>query len=50
MGYFQDDLKVSDRLTFNLGLRYELVTPNWEQNNHRAELLYPGCPDAVHPA
>jgi hypothetical protein len=36
MGYFQDDLKFSDRLTFNLGLRYELVTPNWEQNNHLA--------------
>jgi hypothetical protein len=36
MGYFQDDLKFSKRLTFNMGLRYELVTPNWEQNNHLA--------------
>ncbi|MGC2402364.1 MAG: TonB-dependent receptor [Acidobacteriaceae bacterium] len=36
MGYFQDDYKFSDRLTFNLGVRYELVTPNWEQNNHLA--------------
>jgi Carboxypeptidase regulatory-like domain len=36
MGYFQDDYKFSNRLTFNLGLRYELVTPNWEQNNHLA--------------
>jgi Carboxypeptidase regulatory-like domain/TonB dependent receptor len=36
MGYFQDDYKFSDRLTFNLGLRYELVTPPWEQNNHLA--------------
>jgi hypothetical protein len=36
MGYFQDDLKFTDRLTFNMELRYELVTPNWEQNNHLA--------------
>jgi hypothetical protein len=36
MGYIQDDYKFNDKLTFNLGLRYELVTPNWEQNNHFA--------------
>jgi len=36
MGYVQDDYKVNNKLTFNLGLRYELVTPNWEQNNHLA--------------
>ncbi len=36
MGYFQDDYKFNDRLTLNLGVRYELVTPNWEQNNHLA--------------
>jgi hypothetical protein len=33
MGYIQDDYKASDKLTLNLGLRYELVTPNWEQKN-----------------
>jgi hypothetical protein len=33
MGYIQDDYKASDKLTLNLGLRYELVTPNWEQHN-----------------
>lgn len=33
MGYIQDDYKLNDKLTLNLGLRYELVTPNWEQNN-----------------
>jgi outer membrane receptor protein involved in Fe transport len=36
MGYFQDDYKLSDKLTLNMGLRYELVSPNWEQHNHLA--------------
>ena len=31
--YFQDDIRVSSKLTVNAGLRYELVTPQWEANN-----------------
>jgi Carboxypeptidase regulatory-like domain/TonB-dependent Receptor Plug Domain len=31
--YFQDDFRLNSRLTINAGLRYELVTPQWESNN-----------------
>jgi hypothetical protein len=33
-GYVQDDFKASDKLTFNLGVRYEYATPQWERDNH----------------
>ncbi len=32
-GYLQDDFKASDKLTFNLGVRYEFATPQWERDN-----------------
>jgi hypothetical protein len=32
-GYLQDDFKVNQKLTFNLGLRYEFATPQWERDN-----------------
>jgi hypothetical protein len=32
-GYFQDDWRLSDRLTLNLGLRYDLETPFTERYN-----------------
>ena len=31
--YLQDDVRVNDHLTANLGLRYEYATPMWEANN-----------------
>jgi hypothetical protein len=31
--YVQDDIRVTSKLTVNAGLRYELVTPQWESNN-----------------
>ena len=33
-GYVQDDIKATQKLTFNLGLRYEYATPQNEANNH----------------
>lgn len=32
-GYIQDDIKVNQKLTLNLGMRYEFGTPYWEKNN-----------------
>lgn len=32
-GYVQDDIRVNQKLTLNLGLRYEFGTPYWEKNN-----------------
>jgi hypothetical protein len=38
-GYFQDDFKLSPRLTLNLGLRYEVDQPWYEQNDKTANVL-----------
>jgi hypothetical protein len=32
-GYVQDDMRVTSKLTFNVGLRYEFVTPWYEAQN-----------------
>jgi hypothetical protein len=34
--YVQDDWKVNDRLTLNLGMRYEITTPMYDANNQLA--------------
>jgi hypothetical protein len=41
-GYFQDDFKISAKLTLNLGLRYEFDQPWYEQNNKTANVLPDG--------
>jgi hypothetical protein len=32
-GYVQDDIRLTDKLTLNAGLRYEYATPMWDANN-----------------
>lgn len=38
-GYFQDDWKITPRLTLNLGIRYEYDQPMLEANNKNANIL-----------
>ena len=47
-GYAQDEYRVSDRLTLNLGLRYELATPFVEKEN-RIVVINPDQQSTVYP-
>jgi hypothetical protein len=40
-GYFQDDWRATDKLTLNLGVRYEVETPRMEKFNNQA-FVVPG--------
>ncbi len=43
MFYAQDDWKVTNKLTLNIGLRYEFTTPWWDKHNNMNTLdLVPG--------
>ncbi len=46
-GYFQDDLKVSPKLTLNLGLRYDYFSPIGEANGAQANFVQSGPPNGV---
>ena len=46
--YVQDDWRITQRLTLNLGLRYELFMPPHEINGLQAIINQPGLIDGVH--
>jgi hypothetical protein len=45
-GYAQDDWRVSPRLTLNLGIRYQYITPAGDALNHQSYFNF-GCPCVV---
>jgi hypothetical protein len=45
-GYFQDDWKVTSRLTFNYGVRYQLYIPPKETRDHISAIVVPKFPQS----
>jgi hypothetical protein len=45
--YFQDDLKVNEKLTLNLGLRFDYFSPIGEANGGQANFVQSGPPNGV---
>jgi hypothetical protein len=39
MFYFQDDWKITPKLTLNFGLRYELTTPMWDKYDRQNRII-----------
>jgi hypothetical protein len=48
-GYVQDDWRINPRLTLNLGLRYEYVTPFTETRGNLLNLMYSAQPNPPPP-
>ena len=48
-GFFQDDYRVTPRVTLNLGVRYELAEPPYERNNYEGN-FYPNVNPNTTPA
>ncbi len=46
-GYFQDDVKITPKLTLNLGLRYDYFSPIAETNGAQANFVQGGPPNGV---
>ena len=43
--FFQDDWKITSKLTLNLGVRWDMDTPRWETKNHQSGF----DPNAINP-
>lgn len=49
-GYFQDDLKLTSRLTLNMGVRYQFYVPPKERNDHVSTVVHRNPPGSYREA